>query len=248
MADDKVYYADDAAVEFLDFEEKKKRLGSGSRHEIGEGAGSIDDLEAVADALEESDDREGISPFSMKELIKAVTTGSAPYPGAVTTATMLGGGTLTAGALAPGRFKQAANVLKTIRASQQGQAVRTSSTLRDVLRRYKDAALRQDQQFHKFPPKPRKIPDVPVTRFKPEVQVRTPDVPVTRFKPGVRVPPARGRIPQPTRPGSRIRPTEQVEKSRKLGDRSFKFKKGGTARKKNIDGIARQGRTKTKHF
>ena len=47
MADDyDVQYADDAVVEFLDYEEKKKRLGKQTRHDIGEGAGSIDERRA----------------------------------------------------------------------------------------------------------------------------------------------------------------------------------------------------------
>ena len=200
MADDyDVQYADDATVEFLDLEEKKKRLGKQTRHPIGKGAGSLEEYRP---------------------------------PGVINKPS------LTLGSVA------AASGIGALSALPIFRAARGAGTLASNIPR---GAVTKAGELYRY------------LRGRPIPEPRTPP-------PEYHVPPRSNR-PQATRRKKAepdpYRPSKETEDIH-LHDRpsSGTFKKGGavkiedvalrgmfkSSRKKNIDGKAIQGKTKTKYF
>ena len=211
MADDfDVQYADDATVEFLDYEEKKKRLGEQTRHDIGEGAGSLEEYRPP-NVINKP-------PLTLGKIARAMLIGSRseggwPIPGAL-------------------------GVIPTVKAAQGARAVASSIPR---------GAVTKAGELYRY------------LRGRPIPEPRTP-------RPEYHVPPRSNR-PQAVRRKKTepdpYRPSKETEDIH-LHDRpsSGTFKKGGavkiedvalrgmfkSSRKKNIDGKAIQGKTKTKYF
>ena len=197
MADDyDVQYADDATVEFLDLEEKKKRLGEQTRHDIGEGVGSLEEYRPPG--------VKNKPPLTLGKIARAMLIGSRteggwPIPGAlgvIPTVKAVQGARTLAPNIIPGAVQQAGRLYRHLR----GQPIPE-------------------------PPTPRPEYQVPPRSNRPQA--------VRRKK----------AEPDPYRPSKE---TENIH----IHDRPSygTFKKGGLAHKKNIDGKAIQGKTKTKYF
>ena len=217
MADDHdVQYADDAAAEFLDYEEKKKRLGEQTRHDIGEGVGSLDEPPVLKGR--------GESPLTLGKIARAMLIGSRteggwPIPGAL-------------------------GVIPTVKAAQGARAVASSIPRGAVTKAGELYRYLRGQQLMEGKPLPESL--TPRQRFGLQPRSNRPQA-VRRKK----------AEPDPYRPSKE---TEDIH----LHDRpsSGTFKKGGavkiedvalrgmfkSSRKKNIDGKAIQGKTKTKYF
>jgi hypothetical protein len=194
-----VQYPDDATVEFLDYEEKKKRLGEQTRHPIGKGAGSLEEYRP---------------------------------PGVINEPS------LTLGKIAAASGIGALSAFPFFRAAQGARAVASSIPR---------GAVTKAGELYRY------------LRGRPIPEPRTPP-------PEYHVPPRSNR-PQATRRKKAepdpYRPSKETEDIH-LHDRpsSGTFKKGGavkiedvalrgmfkSSRKKNIDGRAIQGKTKTKYF
>ena len=191
-----------AELELLDYEEKKKRLGSKQlSRQRGwepsmEGAGTIDERRAPRVPEE--------PPLTLGKIARAMLIGSTteeglPVPGAL-------------------------GVIPAVRAAQGARAVASSIPR---------GAVTKAGELYRY------------LRGRPIPEPRTPP-------PEYHVPPRSNR-PQATRRKKAepdpYRPSKETEDIH-LHDRpsSGTFKKGGLAHKKNIDGRAIQGKTKTKYF
>ena len=202
-----VQYPDDATVEFLDYEEKKKRLGEQTRHPIGKGAGSLEEYRPPGVINEPS-----------------LTLGKIAAASGI-------------GALSAFPFFRAAQGARAVASSIPRGVVTKAGELYRYLRGRPIPEPRMPRPEYHVPPRA----DRTQARIKPDVR--------TRKKPKN---PTEAEL-QAYREGTITR--------EELYHRST-FKKGGavkiedvalrgmfkSSRKKNIDGRAIQGKTKTKYF